>query len=100
MLPAQMLRELAELAARIGVDVRYEVFDRHVLEGRGGLCWLRGKPVVVMDSGMPVLDKVGVLATALARFDLEPIYIPPLLRRRLESRSPRVRRLRVGLGGT
>jgi len=84
MLPAQMLRELSDLAARIGVDVRYEVFDRYVLEGRGGLCWLRGKPVVVMDAGMPVLDKVGVLATALARFDLEPIYVPPVLRRRLE----------------
>lgn len=82
-----MLAELEKQARRLGVAVRFETFDLRVLEGRGGLCWLRGRPVVVMDVGMPVVDKVGVLAAALARFDVESLCVPPLLRRRVQGKG-------------
>lgn len=84
MLPHEVLAELEKLAARIGVVVRHEAFDLTVLSGKGGLCWLRGRPVVLLDGGLPVLDKVGVLAEALSAFDLEALYVPPVVRRRVQ----------------
>jgi hypothetical protein len=83
MAPAEMLRELRRLCERLGVDVRAEALDSAVLR-RGGLCLLHGKPVVVVDDALPVLDKVGVLADALRHFDLETIYVPPIVRARIE----------------
>jgi hypothetical protein len=78
-----VLAELVRLAGRIGVAVRAEPFDLKVIAGKGGLCWLRGEPVVVMDAGLPLVDKIGVMAQALAAFDLEAIYVPPLLRAKI-----------------
>lgn len=41
--------------------------------------------MVVIDQGLPLLDKIGVLARALAYFDIQAIYLPPSLRVRLET---------------
>ena len=90
--PEEMLSQLHELARRAGIEVRIDPFDLRSIEGRGGLCWLRGRPVVVMDAGMPLIDKVGVLASALAEFDLEPLCVPPVLRRRIRRRPPKSHR--------
>lgn len=78
--PETIFAELQRLAARVGVEVRAERFDLRVIEGRGGLCKLRGRPVVVMDAGLPLLDKIGVMAEALAALDLQAIYVPAFLR--------------------
>ena len=86
MAPHDILRALEALASRIGVSVRSEPFALSVLEGRGGLCRLRGEHVVVMDARLPILDKIAVLAAALAAFDLEAIYVPPLLRASIQRR--------------
>jgi hypothetical protein len=87
-----MLLELEALAARLGVVIRAEPFDKGALGGRGGLCRVRGKPVVVMDAALPVPDKIAVLASALSLFDLDSVYVSPVLRARIEStgagRSP------------
>ena len=84
-----ILVELQRLAGRMGLAVRAESFDLKVIEGRGGLCWLRGQPTVVMDARLPLLDKIGVLAEALAAFDLEAIYVPPFLRAKIRARRRR-----------
>ena len=85
--PERIHSELLKLAFRMGVEVRAEAFDLRVIEGRGGLCWLRGRPIVVMDVGLPLLDKIGVLADALAFFNLEALYVPPALRARIDRRA-------------
>src|SRR4051794_27130236 len=41
-IPAEVLRELEKLAARLGIDVRFDSFDPHLRDKRGGLCTLRG----------------------------------------------------------
>jgi len=81
--PARVLHELEALAARIGLSVRAEPFGGGLLSGRGGLCWVRGRPIVVMDASLPVADRIAVLAGALARF--EAVYVPPLVRARIAS---------------
>ena len=78
-----MLRELERLARRMGVGVRFEAFDAQATR-RGGFCTLRGSPLVVVDARATTLDKVGVLCDALARFDVEAIYVPPVLRTRIQ----------------
>lgn len=92
--PPEILTELEKLALRLGVPVRYEIFvlpgvkrDPHAPHLRGGLCRLRGELLIVVDQEAPMLDKIGVLSEALARFDLEAIFVPPILRARLTSRK-------------
>jgi len=81
--PEDMLRELERLARRMGVEVRFEELDPRASR-RGGVCKLRGSALVLIDSRAATLDKVGVLCEALSRFDVEAVYVPPLLRARLE----------------
>jgi hypothetical protein len=90
--PQRLLHELEALAARLGVTIRTEPFDKGVLGGRGGLCRVHGKPVIVMDATLGVADKIATLAGALGRFDLEAVSVPPVVRARIDStragRSP------------
>ena len=99
---------LLALAARCGVAVRHEPFDRSwwgdfSLRG-GGFCVLHGDPVLVLDAALPPADRVALLVDTLSRFDLEPIAMPPVVReliarqeqrRRSESRPRPRRRLRL-----
>jgi hypothetical protein len=85
-----MLVELEALATRLGIALRTEPFDKGSLGGRGGLCRVRGKPVIVLDAALPVPDKIAILASALARFDLGEASVLPELRARIDAaRAPR-----------
>ena len=78
-----MLHHLEELAERLGITVRYES-----AAGRVGVCLLRGKRVAVIDANLRVPDRVAALAGVLADEELNGVYIPPEVRRRLERSSP------------
>ena len=82
MQPLELAQALETLAARLGVAVRYEAIDRSLTRGRpgGGLVRLRGKPLILIDSRLGPRERVGVLAHALAHFDLDGIYLPPVVR--------------------
>jgi hypothetical protein len=81
----RVLAELEALAARLGIAVRAEPFGKGVLEGRGGLCWVDGKPLVVMDAKMAVPERIVVLAGALGTFDLGVVSVAPAIRERIEA---------------
>jgi hypothetical protein len=70
--PEEVLATLVELAKRTGIRVRFDeiVSDpSHVGEkGRGGLCVVRGEPLVVLDVRSSPLAQAEILAGALARF--------------------------------
>ncbi len=83
--PTRLLAELEALASRLGVEVRREPFGKGLLEGRGGLCWVKGKPLVVMDEKLQVAERIGVLAGALAEFDLEGVHLVPAVREAIEA---------------
>jgi hypothetical protein len=80
--PRDLSDALEALAARLGIPVRYESIDRTLSPGRpaGGLCRLRGQPMILLDSNLQARDRVAVLAHALASFDLDGVYLPPLVR--------------------
>ncbi|MFO8080169.1 MAG: hypothetical protein R6V07_07690 [Armatimonadota bacterium] len=86
-----MLHHLEELAERLGVSIRYEA-----AAGRVGVCRLRGSRVAVIDANLRVPDRVAALASVLADEELDGVYIPPEVRRRLDRSCPL--RVRPGQG--
>jgi hypothetical protein len=80
--PQELAQALEALAARLGIPVRYELMDRATVPGRhgGGLCRLRGQPLILVDEALGARERVAVLAQALGTFDLDGIYLPPLVR--------------------
>ena len=80
--PNELAQALEALAARLGIPIRYEAMDRTVSQGRssGGLCRLRGQPMILVDQALGMRDRVAVLAQALGNFDLDGIYLPPVVR--------------------
>lgn len=91
MTPRRVLSELELLAARLGVSVRAEPFTKGVLEGRGGLCWVDGKALVVMDEKLAVPDRIAVLAGALAQLELDTSQVPLFLLETIETSRRKAR---------
>jgi hypothetical protein len=67
----------------MGLGVRFDAFDA-AATSRGGLCTLRGVPLVVVDANATTMDKVVVLSDAIRRFNIDALYVPPLLRARMQ----------------
>ena len=84
--PRELVAALEALAARLGVPVRYDVFDRALAKGLakgrtfGGLCLLRGQPIIVLDASLGPRDHVATLARALATFELDGVTLPSVVR--------------------
>lgn len=78
----QLVSALEAVAARLGIAVRYEVMDRALSPRQpgGGLCRLRGQPIILIDAELTPRERIAILAQALATFDLDRIYLPPLVR--------------------
>jgi hypothetical protein len=83
--PTRLLSELETVAARLGIALRVEPFGDERLGARGGLCRIRGRPLILIDASLPLADQISVLAGALSAFDVSGIYVPPLVRTRIES---------------
>jgi hypothetical protein len=82
----QLLEELERVASRVGARVTYDIFTgEHV--GSGGLCRVKGEYRVIIDRRATASEKLGVLAQALAGFDLEAVYLSPEARELLERRG-------------
>lgn len=93
------LRALEDLATGIGATVRYEDLkipktsrDPAGSVARGGLVRVGGRTVILCEQRLPVVDKVAVVAEALASLGVELLHLPPLMRARIgRSRAPRPR---------
>jgi hypothetical protein len=95
-----ILDQLEELMEKFGVQIRHEAIrqDEDSVRVIGGLCLLKGKYVLIINSKATVRDKIWTLAIALKQFDHDQIYIRPVLRELLE-RIPEQRRLSIsGVG--
>jgi len=75
--PEQVLASLVELAKRTGIRVRFdEVQTTQEMTSKGGLCIVRGEPLVVIDVHATPAEQAEILATALQRFGVWPMYLP------------------------
>ncbi len=81
-----IIDHLEELAERFGVQIRYEAIkqDEDSIDVVGGLCLLKGEYVLIINSKATVKDRIKTLAMAVKHFDLDQIYIRPVLRELLD----------------
>jgi hypothetical protein len=85
---------LLRVAARAGVVVRHESFDRALFQDlprRGGLCRLRGVLTLFVDPSESPAERVATLALGLARLDLERVAMPPFVRETIAQRGASLR---------
>ena len=81
-----IIDQLDELAEGFGIQIRYEPIkqDEDLVKIVGGLCLLRGDYVLIIDSKAAMRDNIRTFAEALRHFDLDQIYIKPVLRELLD----------------
>jgi hypothetical protein len=70
----------------LGIRVHFEPFKPGAFR-RGGLCKVRGETRIVIDAGAPVVEQVATLEEALRKLDLEAVFVPPLIRARIEGKE-------------
>ena len=73
--PEQVLAQLVELARRTGIRVRFDEVETSS-SSKGGLCIVRGEPLVVVDVHATPVEQAEILAGALQRFGVWPMYLP------------------------
>jgi hypothetical protein len=73
--PDEAVRALAGVAAQAGVEVRIERFEL-AIAGKGGLCRIDGRLVILVDAKLSSLEQAGVIGEALADVDLGHVDIP------------------------
>jgi len=81
-----IIDELEELIKSLGIQIRREPIkqDEDLVKVVGGLCLLKGEYVLIINSKATMMDKIRTLATALKHFDLDQIYLRPVLRELLD----------------
>lgn len=70
---ADTLKELEEIAEKKSIRISYEAIGGEL--GAGGLCKVKGQHRVIVDKRATDGEKVTVIATALARFALEDVFM-------------------------
>ena len=79
----EIMRALEELAERLSVQIHYEEMKAFEFRVEDGSCRVKGEPSIFIDRKRPLKEKISILARESQKFDLEDIYVPPLLRERI-----------------
>lgn len=84
----ELLSRLEGVAAQLNIPVRYASLATEELPGRGGLCLLRGQRRIIIERTLGCREKARLLATGLAHFDLEGVFVLPVVREAIEAAKP------------
>jgi hypothetical protein len=81
-----IIDQLEELIKSFDIRIRREPMkqDEDLVKVVGGLCLLRGEYVLIISSKATTMERINALATALKHFDLDQIYLRPVLRELLD----------------
>lgn len=79
-----LLRSLEEVAERLDIAVREESITPEESASPGGLCRISGKYVLILNSRAGVEERIQAALKALRQFNLDDIYMKPVLRDLLE----------------
>lgn len=82
-----ILEHLEEIATKLGVQLRYEDLGQSAVRSHGGYCKLGGRPMIIMNKKDTRRKKISILAKSLNKLNLEGIFVPPALRRLIESQD-------------
>ena len=83
----QIVELLEELAESFGLQISYETIrlDEELGNRPGGVCLLRGQRLIIINPNASMREKIRILSEAVKLFDLDQIYIRPVLRELLDS---------------
>lgn len=84
--PPMLLAELQKVAQHIGLEIRC-VGVRRKQAGPGGLCTIKGRPVVILNERTSALERGTALADALAGRDLSEVAMPAEVRGFIAARA-------------
>jgi hypothetical protein len=92
MKPEVMLELLEAAAEQLGIRVSYEPLQTVVVHG--GLCKVKGEYRIIVDKRATSEERVTILATAIATFDVSELELPQKVREilRLHEGSSKHRR--------
>ena len=78
---------LEELAESLGLQISYEPIrlDEELGTRPGGVCLLKGQRLIIINPNASMREKIRILSEAVKHFDLDQIYIRPVLRQLLDS---------------
>ena len=81
-----VIEQLEVLIRSFGIQIRHEAIkqDEDSINVVGGLCLLKGEYVLIINSKSTKVERINTLATALKHFDLDQIYLRPVLRELLD----------------
>jgi hypothetical protein len=71
-----LLEALQDLATQLGVTVRVEPFELKMV-GKGGLCRIGGRRVILVDASLTLLEQVGVIGEALGKIRIPKGFVIP-----------------------
>jgi hypothetical protein len=81
-----LLEELLGLLEKAGVEIRAEAMGG----GGGGMCSVKGKSIVFLDTQASATERAAVCARALAKaMDVEGVYMKPEVRQFVEREAQR-----------
>ena len=75
-----LLQHLENLALQLKIEVRYEDLSDKEIPIHSGGCKLPGRSLIIIDLRLPFIERAGILARELSRYDLESLYILPRVR--------------------
>ncbi len=87
MKPEQIYQELKDLAEKLEVSVSEQNLRTTGLKVKSGLCKVKGQNLFIMDKHKSIHKKIDILASQLARFPHEDLYVMPTIRELLEKRG-------------
>ena len=87
MKPEQIYQELKDLAEKLEITVSEQNLRTASIKVKSGLCKVKGKNLFVMDKHKSIHKKIDILASQLAKFPHEDLYVMPTIRELLEKRD-------------
>ena len=87
MTPEQIYQELRDLAEKFEITVSEQNLRTPGIKVKSGLCKVKGRNLFVMDKHKSIHRKIDILASQLAEFPHEDLYIIPAIREILEKRG-------------
>ena len=79
-----ILQSLIELAEKLSVKVIFKNLQDEEFIIRGGMCSVKGETLILIDSRSSFEEQIKIFCRELKKFNLDNIFISPLLRKILE----------------
>ena len=87
MKPENIYQELKDLAEKLEITVSEQNLRTAGIKVKSGLCKVKGKNLFIMDKHKSIHKKIDTLASQLAIFPHEDLYLMPAIREILEKKG-------------